>query len=312
MQKTVAVIDIGSNTIKLLVAKKKDDCSHEIDTLHRRTIEVRIGQGMSAAKLTFSREIIERASAAIATLVEEARPFSPQEVRIVATSAARDAQNSGQLADAIHEKTGVSLEILSGQREAQLVGAAIQLDPTITAESFYVFDLGGGSLECLRFHERQLDQVVSLPLGCVRLAEKLLADPAAVFTPDDERRVAAEVERVLKESSFTFSLPAGSIAVGTGGTLTTALNVMAAEEERKLTDIDPYLSRDDLKTLLALTGALPLQERLLIERLSAGRADVFPTALTVFLKLMELAGQDGIHHSLLNLRYGLAAEMLSG
>lgn len=310
MQNPVAVIDIGSNTLKLLVARKRDERGHEIDTLYRRTAEVRIGQGMSAERLLFSPEVLARAAKAVAKLVEEARSLSPERIRVVATSAARDAKNSDELAAAIRQLTGLPLEILSGRREAELVGKAIQLDPNITAEEFYVFDLGGGSLECLSFQQRRLDQVVSLPLGCVRLAEKCLADPAEIFTPADERAVAVQVEEGLAASGFEFSLSAEAPAVGTGGTLTTALNIVAAEQNQALEQAGPWLSREDLRTLLALTGALPLQERLLIERLSAGRADVFPTALTIFLKLLELGGKTGIHHSFLNLRYGLAAEML--
>ncbi len=312
MPSKVAVIDIGSNTIKLLVAERAN-ASPLLNTLRRTTLETRIGQGMSAASLRFTLEVITRASKAIASLVEEARAFSPAEIRIVATSAARDATNGDELAGAVLAQTGLPLEILSGQREAELIGAAIQLDPNITARDFYVFDLGGGSLECLRFADRRLDQVVSLPLGCVRLSEKLLADPATVFTQADEQAVAAEIERILTGSGFGFSLPPGAaIAVGTGGTLTTALNILAARQNKKLEELPPYLSRADLRALLTLIGNRTLPDRLQVEGLSAGRADVFPTALATFLKLADLTGQDGFHHSLLNLRYGLAAEMLDG
>lgn len=308
MSEKIAVIDIGSNTIKLLVAE--EDPQGTVATVDRKTLETRLGQGISSADPRFSPELINRATEAIVSLVAEARAFSPADIRIVATSAVRDALNRDELTAAVAEQTDLALEILSGRREAELIGTAIQLDPNISASDFYVFDLGGGSLECLAFAGRQLAQVVSLPLGCVRLAEKLIAEPNAIFTEEDEHAVATEIDAVFDESHFTFSLPPQAIAVGTGGTLTTALNILAGQRGHALEEGPLCLSRADLRALLNHIGSRVFSDRLQVKGLSAGRADVFPTALATFLKLAELTGQDGFHHSFFNLRYGLAAEML--
>lgn len=309
MEQKVAVIDIGSNTIKLLVAARAADGAG-IETLRRRTLEARMGRGISASNPFFPPEVIERGARAVAELVREARELNPATMRIVATSAARDAQNRDDFSAAVREKTGLPLEILSGEREAQLIGAAIQADPAIDARNYYVFDLGGGSLECLRFRDRKLEQEASLPLGCVRLAEKLLPDPHAPLSPDQENEIQANVTAGVVESGFTFSLPDDAIAVGTGGTLTSSLEILAAERGQKLREIALYLSRRDLRHLLNRIGALPLEDRLKIAGVSPGRADVFPTALATFLAILDLTKRDGIHHSLLNLRYGLASELL--
>jgi exopolyphosphatase / guanosine-5'-triphosphate,3'-diphosphate pyrophosphatase len=242
--------------------------------------------------------------------VDDARKHFPEVIRIIGTSAARDAVNREDFARLVLDRTGVPLEILSGEREAELIGAAVQLDPSVSAEDYYVFDLGGGSLECLRFRHQRLEQVVSLQLGAVRLAEKLLENPAAPFTARDEARVREEVVRGFRESGFGFSLPPGGIGIGTGGTLTASLDIVASEQGLKLRDVRPFLSREHLRRLLDRIGPLSLAERLEIPKLSAGRADVFPTALATFLALLEVTGLDGLHHSLLNLRYGMAAELL--
>lgn len=310
MNGTIAVIDIGSNTIKLLVAKRHDG-TRQVTSVFRRTVETRIGKGISADQPILSSESILRASDTVATLVQAAEPFEPTIIRIVATSAARDAANGNDLATAIYEKTGLSLDILSGEREGELIGIAIQLDPAITAQDFYVFDLGGGSLECLRFANRRLEQVVSLPLGCVRLAEKLLADSSSVFTPAEEEQIRREIQAVIEASGFTFSLPTDSISIGTGGTLTTALDIIAGQRNLQLDQMPPYLSRTELRGLLTEVAQLELSARLEIPRLSAGRADVFPTALAAFLQLASLTNKEGLHHSSFNLRYGLAAELLA-
>jgi exopolyphosphatase/guanosine-5'-triphosphate,3'-diphosphate pyrophosphatase len=309
MQDNIAVIDIGSNTIKLLVANRVEP-SGQVGIVFRKTVETRIGKGISAHQPVLSPDSILRATDTVASLVHATEPFEPSTIRIVATSAARDAANGSDLAAAILKKTGLSLEILSGAREGELIGGAIQLDPHITARDFYVFDLGGGSLECLRFSKRRLEQVVSLPLGCVRLAEKLLADPAAVFTPEDEERIGREIHEVIEASGFTFSLPADSISIGTGGTLTTALDIIAGQRSLNLDQMPPYLGRAELRRLLGEVAGLDLADRLQVPRLSAGRADVLPTALATFLQLATLTNKEGLHHSSFNLRYGLAAEML--
>jgi exopolyphosphatase / guanosine-5'-triphosphate,3'-diphosphate pyrophosphatase len=309
MERRVAVIDIGSNTIKLLVAEREVNGSG-IVMVSRRTIEARLGQGISASLPVFSPEVIERGTLAVAQLVEQARARDPEVIQIVATSAVRDAANREDFIAAVRRRTGLDLEVLSGEREAELIGGAIRLDPAITADSFYVFDLGGGSLECLRFRQRELEQVVSLPLGCVRVAEKEVVDASGAFTPGDEERVSAEVRRVMAESGFGFSLPKGALAVGTGGTLTSSLEILAGERGVQMEDVPRFLSKGDLRHLLERIGGVSLAQRLEIKGVSPGRADVFPTALATFLTLVDLTSTQGIHHSLLNLRYGLAAELL--
>lgn len=302
---TTAVIDIGSNTIKLLVADK-DPASEKILIRHRNTLEARIGTGINQGRLP--QDAIERGAEAVAALVQEARRFSPRRIRIVGTSAVRDAKNKQDFADAIAAGTGgISLEVLSGEREAELIGEAVRLDERITARNFYIFDLGGGSLECLAFADGVLLRTASLPLGAVRLTEKCVAAPREAFTDADKQAVDAEVLRVFVESPFAFSLPPDAIAVATGGTATTALTILAGREKVSLEERDPFLSRADLTGLLDWTAARGFDERLTLPGLTPGRADVFPAALAILLRATELAGIPGVHYSPSNLRLGIAA-----
>src|SRR6185503_19868589 len=88
------------------------------------------------------------------------------------------------------------------------------------------FDLGGGSLECLAFRDRKISQAVSLPLGCVRLTDKFVADPAASFAHKSGADITDHIVQTIARSGFTFSLPAGAEAVVTGGTLTTVRTIL--------------------------------------------------------------------------------------
>lgn len=308
MSAPIAVIDIGSNTIKLLVTKESSD--GRLDSIFRKSLETRIGQGLNAENPIFPKRVISYAMDAVAELVKEAKKFSPRKIRIVATNAVRDSGNRREFENAVWERSGIKLEVLSGEREAELIGTAIMRDPHLRIRDFYVFDLGGGSLEVLAFQSRQLQNLASLRLGSVRIAEKCTVDPKAPFTSNDEKRVFEAVTEEFTASGFQFSLPNKAIAVGTGGTFTISLNILAALHGKKLEDFPLFLSRTDLRYLLDLVGNKSFSERLKIPNLTPGRADVFPTALAIVLKVLDLCGQDGVHHSLHNLRYGAASEML--
>ncbi|MEO7414095.1 MAG: phosphatase, partial [Opitutaceae bacterium] len=177
MSDPVAVIDIGSNSIKVLVAARAADGS--IQSLNYRTIDARISAGLSQAEPRLSEDGIVRGIEAIKSLLADAASFFPQKIILVATSAVRDAQNGGEFRERVRTATGHDIRILSGDEEANLIGRGLTCDPALsTLQDFYVFDLGGGSLECLAFKERRIVQAVSLQLGCVRLTEKFIRDPA--------------------------------------------------------------------------------------------------------------------------------------
>lgn len=309
MEPAIAVIDLGSNTIKLLVARR--DPSGQLLTLVWETRETRIGGGMSGGRPAIPPETMAKAVATVSELVHLARASGAVRIRVVATSAARDADNGREFSHAILEKTGIPLEIISGEREATLIGKAVRCDKNLSLfPHLYLFDLGGGSLECLAFCNGRAAQVVSLPLGAVRLTEKHLAEPLKPFPPAAQEAVAEEIRTVLGQSGFRFDLPPEAPTVATGGTMTAALAIKAAERGIAPERADHFFPVGELAELFDRVAPLAHAERLRISGLPAGRADVFPTALTTLLTLAEMAGQPGFFHSPLTLRHGLAYEML--
>jgi exopolyphosphatase/guanosine-5'-triphosphate,3'-diphosphate pyrophosphatase len=305
----VAVIDIGSNSIKVLIASRQKDGS--LSALKLRTIDARISAGISQAAPRLSEEGMARGLEAIHSLLAEAARFSPVRVVLVATSAVRDAQNGPDFIARVRAATGHSIRLLSGGEEAGLIGRGLTCDPSLAGlRDFYVFDLGGGSLECLAFRDRRVFQAVSLQLGCVRLMEKFVADSAqrvaASLVPD----IARHVREVFASSGFTFSLPAATVAVGTGGTLTTVRTILAAKTGRTLEETDPIITIAQLHEMFAWLGAMTLAERRQIAGLPPARADVFPTALSTMIALAGIGGLNAFLNSVYNLRWGLAAEVL--
>jgi exopolyphosphatase/guanosine-5'-triphosphate,3'-diphosphate pyrophosphatase len=211
----------------------------------------------------------------------------------------------------VRAATGHPLRILTGDEEANLIGRGLTSDPALAQlRDFYVFDLGGGSLECLAFRERRATQALSLPLGCVRLTERFVADTAAPFTPEARAAVTDQVRRALRESGFRFDL-ANQDAVFAGGSMTTARVIAGLAEGKPLSETAPVVTVATLERILDRVAALPLAERRRqIAGLPAARADVFPAALATMIAVADVAGVRAFHHSFHNLRYGLAEDII--
>jgi exopolyphosphatase/guanosine-5'-triphosphate,3'-diphosphate pyrophosphatase len=305
----VAIIDIGSNSIKTLVARRRADGS--LEALKNKTLDVRISAGLGASHPRLSEDGMLRGLEAIRALLAMGEPYSPARTVLVATSAVRDAANGDEFRAQVHAATGHTIRLLSGEAEANLIGRGLTCDPALAhLRDFYVFDLGGGSLECLSFRDRRVNQAISLRLGCVRLTEKFVADPSAPLSQDALLGVALHTKQELQRAGFRFDLPAPAEAVITGGTVTTIRIVKGARHGVALEHTPSAVTVPSLEALLDEIAPLNLAERLQIPGMPAARADVLPVALATLLAVTETAGLSHFHHSLFNLRWGLAAETL--
>jgi|UniRef100_UPI004049ECC9 exopolyphosphatase / guanosine-5'-triphosphate,3'-diphosphate pyrophosphatase len=305
----VAVIDIGSNSIKALVARQSDDGT--MVTLLSQAIEARISAGINQTPPRLSAEGMQNGLTAITELMALIAPHQPIHVQVVATSAVRDALNGDDFQRQVQAATGHQLRILSGSEEANLIGRGLRCDPSLpTARNFYIFDLGGGSLECLRFVARQVEQAVSLQLGCVRMTEKFVTDRSREIPSHEAARIAEHTLRILQQSGFQFSLPAGFVAIGTGGTMATVRAMLAARAGLPFEEQSPLITAEVLKQLSTELGRLNLPARQKLAGLPPARADVFPAALATLVAIAGAGGISEFHHSLYNLRYGVAAELL--
>jgi len=306
---SVAVIDIGSNSIKVLVAARST--GGELKALKSRTIDARISAGLSRGDPRLAPEGMARGLAAIRELLADAAVFAPTQIILVATSAVRDAANGAEFRAQVRAATGHDIRILSGDEEANLIGRGLTCDPALVAlQDFYVFDLGGGSLECLLFKDRKIIQAQSLQLGCVRLTEKFIPDVSAALQVGESTAIALHVRDELKRSGFRFPITAPA-AVFTGGSMTTVRILKGALHGVKLDETPAVVSTESLAFLLDEIAPLTLAERQAVPGMPAGRADVFPAALVTMLAVADYAHIDQFHHSLYTLRWGLAAEALS-
>lgn len=306
---TVAVLDIGSNSIKSLVATRVG--TEGVEQIATETIEARISAGISHAEPQLSEAGMARGLDAIQTLLAGVAAHNPAQITLVATSAVRDARNGADFRARVRAATGHEIRILKGKEEADFIGRGLAADPALGGlRDFYVFDLGGGSLECLAFRERRIVQATSLQLGCVRLTEKFVADPALPLAASARDAIEAHVRATVAQSGFAFTLPAGAATVGTGGTVYTVRKILAARAGKTADETPPLVTVVELEGLLAYLAPLSLIERQAVPGMPAGRADVLPTALATLLSVARLGGLTVFQNSAYNLRFGIAAEAL--
>jgi exopolyphosphatase/guanosine-5'-triphosphate,3'-diphosphate pyrophosphatase len=310
MTPAVAIIDIGSNSLKLLVANRGP--AGEIKELQSQTIETRISQGISQAGPRLSAEGMASGLAAIQALLATAAPYVPVKIILVATSAVRDATNGADFRARVATETGHDIRILTGEEEAKIIGLGLSSDPAFAAfNDFYLFDLGGGSLECLRFVQRKITQALSLQLGCVRLTERFIKEPAAPLLIAETTALALHVRDELKRSSFRFPLVPPP-AIFMGGSMHTVRALKGARHNLSFAESPPLIGIETIADLLDEISPLNLVARQALPGMSKARADVFPAALITMLTVADYAHLDCFHHSLHNLRWGLATEALAG
>jgi exopolyphosphatase/guanosine-5'-triphosphate,3'-diphosphate pyrophosphatase len=269
----VGAIDCGTNSIRLLIADLVDGKLHDV---HREMRVVRLGQGVDATG-QFAPEALARTESALADYVALMIEHSVTAVRMVATSAARDAGNRDEFFAMTARLLGKVVpgsvaEVITGTEEAELSfrGAVGELVPA--AGPFVVVDLGGGSTE-LVLGETAVQASFSADIGCVRLTERCLhSDPPTADQVEQARLVARDG---LAEALAVVQVDGAHTWVGVAGTMTT-LSALA----QRMTEYDPeaiHLSRigfDDLLGVCERLIGMTKAERLALGPMHAGRADV--------------------------------------
>lgn len=289
-----AVIDVGTNSVKLLVA---DVAGHEVLPVLEDSRQTRLGKGFYETH-QLQPEPLAQTARAVAAFANVARKHGAVSVRIIATSAARDAKNPGDLAAAIAEATNLRLEIISGEQEAEWAFRGATSNPKLANEPLLLLDAGGGSTEFILGQGKQKHFQQSYPLGVVRLLEKIPhSDPPK---PDElaacrewlktflDTKVRGELEPALKRQVKLHEQHHAVRLVGSGGTAT-----ILARMELGLKDYDRErieavrLSLKKTKAWVERLWSLSLAERREIPGLPKERADVMLTGVLIYEAVME-------------------------
>ncbi len=324
-----AVIDVGTNSIKVLVA---DVAGSDVRPVREESHQTRLGRGFyKTHRLT--PEAITATASAVAGFAELARGLHAESVRVLATSAARDARNPLDLTSAIEKASGLKVQIISGEQEAELAFRGVSTDPRFAGTAFLLLEVGGGSCQFILGHGGHAYFRRSYPLGTVRLLEATPhgdpPEPEALARCRDSVRqflaanVGPELQAALtNESAATSSPPIPPATsptrppapqapppspvqlVGTGGTAT-ILGCMEAKLERfdraRLESTQISLAR--LTWHVDHLWGMPLEARKNIVGLPSNRADVILTGAIIYEGILKYFCFEGVQITTRGLRF---------
>jgi exopolyphosphatase/guanosine-5'-triphosphate,3'-diphosphate pyrophosphatase len=303
----VAVIDMGSNSTRLLVADVDDRGVRE---LVRETRITRLAQGVDASG-RLADEAIERVLAALAGYRAEIDRLRAEHVVAIATSAVRDAANGDDFLATLRDRFGIDARILTGDEEAQLTFLGATAGRPAGGEPTFVLDIGGGSTEFVvgvpgdtpRFH-------VSTQAGAVRQTERHVThDPPA---PDELQAMAEEVRGIVEQAVPEEIRRSTTAGIGVAGTVT---SVAAIDQE-----LDPYdpdrvhgyrLELGAVERVLAQLAALPEAERRQVKGLNPDRAPTIVAGVVILIEAMRAFALEELEVSEADILHGAALSVIS-
>ncbi len=298
----VAVVDMGTNSTRLLVADVEDSRVEEIE---RRSTVTRLGRGVDTTG-HLATEAIDDVANAVGEYIGIYEPLEPDVVLVLATSAVRDADNSGAFIAELRERFALDARILTGDEEARLtyLGAVAGRE---AADDTLVVDIGGGSTELVLGSGHEVTFHTSLQVGTVRHTERHIRnDPPTgseleALAEDVRKRIFAE----LAAAEF-FDIGIGIAVAGTPTSLA------AIEQE-----LDPYdpekvhgyvLTLDGIQRMYSMLSGKTLEERLKVTGLHPGRAPTIVAGVVILIQVMRAFGLQRIEVSEHDILHGAALE----
>lgn len=304
----LAAIDLGTNTIRLLIVEVAQDRSWR-PVAETQTI-ARLGEGVRASG-QLSEAAMERAVATVAEFCSQARELGTERILIVGTSAVREAANRTAFLERLRLVTGQQVQIVPGEEEARLALLGVLHGLPSLSGTLLLFDIGGGSTEFILARNQELVQAKSLALGVVPLAERYRS-----AEPVDRARYA-ELEREVRDllAQKLGDLRAGQRLdhlVGTAGTVTTLAALDQTLPTYDSAKVHGYrLSRQGIEKLLATLAPLPAASRAALPCLERGRADLIIPGIAICLAAMDLFGFNSLIVSDFGLREGILIDYLA-
>ena len=290
----VAVVDIGSNSTRLLIADV--DGGRVVGELERRSTVTRLGQGVDTDG-RLRDDAIQRVYATLDGYKAEMDRHDCQRRVAVLTSAVRDSANGEEFADTVRTRYGLEPHVLTGDEEAEMTfrGATSERDPE-DRQTTLVFDIGGGSTEIVIGSATEVEFHVSTQAGVVRQTERHLHDDPPTQAQQDE--LSDEVRAILEGAVPARWRSGVSQGIGVAGTAT-SLGAIAQE-------LEPYdparvhgyrLDATESDRILARLAAMPLEQRRQVPGLHPDRAPTIIAGVLIFREVLRLFGLERIEIS---------------
>lgn len=295
----ISAIDIGTNTVLLLVADVRGGTLRPIE--HGHSI-ARLGQGVDEHR-TIEPEAMDRVGKVLEEYVAVSKAHSAEQIVVCGTSALRDAHNRDEFLRYVRKRFGFNVKILSGKEEAELtyIGALSEF-PNAGLTEHAVIDIGGGSTEVIVGTGLVVKESASLDIGCVRLTEKFLKN-----SPPDQTGIDKCILAIQKNAASLPIIGPAARIIGVAGTVTTL-----AALDLNLPTYDPLRVSGHVLSLNAIQRQFnqlrlrTLDEIRSIPQIHTGRADIILAGIIILIELMNRIGRSEITVSDRGLRYGFA------
>ena len=306
----VAAIDIGSNSIKLLVARRDPEDPEHYDEILREKEMVRLAQETLTTGV-LSEEAMADGVDCVKRFADLARAAGASRITAVATCAVREAGNGAEFLRRIRKETAVRTTVISGEEEARLTMRAVRLDLPASCDPLLVVDIGGGSTEVVVAGGDEIGLAESLDLGAVRLTERFVkSDPVS---GKDAARLARAVRSRLKKLVKPVRKTRFRTAVGTSGTILALAQIARALRGRTPPGAGHLsVTRRDLDRAVKLLRRTTLREKARIRGLEPERRDIITAGGVLLLTIMETLGIETLLVSERSLRDSLVLESPAG
>lgn len=301
-----AVIDVGTNSVKLLVANVQRSV---VEPVLERGTQTRLGEKFFATR-RLQPEAIARTAVAAAEFRTQALDLGVEHLHAFATAAAREALNGDDLITAFRDHAGLELHVISGDREAELAFRGVCSHPAFARDPIVVMDLGGGSTEFIAGQAGVRCFGRSFPLGAVRLLESL--HPPESPTPDDLRRCQDEIDTFLVRDVLPELYPAlaglrqecSPTLVGVGGTAVILARIVhgLVDYDRDRIEARP-LDAATVRGVVDRLWSLPIARRREVPGLPPERADVMLTGALVYDRVLHALRLPGVSPCTRGLRF---------
>jgi exopolyphosphatase / guanosine-5'-triphosphate,3'-diphosphate pyrophosphatase len=296
-----AVIDVGTNSVKFHIGEHSAD--GERRTIVDRAEVTRLGEGLDETGELWDEAMV-RTIEAIAGMVEAAQRNGVEAIAAVGTAGLRIAANSAEFVEAVRERAGVEIEVISAEEEARLAYLAAKASLRFGSGSLTVFDTGGGSTEFTFGHVDRVQEQFSVNVGAVRLTEHYGLDRAI-----EEDTLASGFDAIAEELSVLDGRTTPDDLVGMGGAVT---NLAAVKLQLETYDPDAVqgtaLDRDEVDRQIELYRTRDAEERRSIVGLQPKRAEIILAGACIVRTVLDKLGRDSLTVSDRGLRHGLLVE----
>jgi exopolyphosphatase/guanosine-5'-triphosphate,3'-diphosphate pyrophosphatase len=279
--KTIGIIDIGSNTVRLAVYQLTDNGAYRV--LDQGRWPARLSQRMNADGC-LPDEAVDELAEVLRHFRRICEKHATESIRAVATAAIRQAVNRDAIIQRLFSLTGIIIEILSGEEEAR-IGSRAMLN-SLSLSDCFVVDIGGGSTEVTLIKDRQVVSAVSFPIGCVNTSTKFALGNGPVHT-SILSDIQTEVSRLLNKEKWISRHP-GLPLIGLGGTVRALAKLHQQETDYPFTLLHGYeLNNPDLSSTLNALAAITVEQRRKLPGLSKDRGDVIVPGLAILLGVVN-------------------------